>query len=161
MESTGVRGKIQVSEATAAILRSHGRDYWLQPRPDAVRVSLVGARSSLLDNGSCPLQRKLNASHLTHFRFAATQAKGKGLLKTYWANPRNKHNSASNSWETGSTDPGDDEEDITQSTDEASDALSQAHLRLVDWIVKLMSDDVRKIVSHKRAKKGDNVEFCH
>ena len=67
-------------------------------------------------------------------------------FQTYWANPKFKHNSASGSWETGSSDPG-DEEDDTDSTDEASDALPQAQLRLVDWIVKLMSDDVRKIVS--------------
>ena len=67
-------------------------------------------------------------------------------MKTYWANPKFKHNSANGSWETGSLDAGEEEE--TESTDEDSDALPPAQLRLVDWIVKLMSDDVRKIVGH-------------
>jgi Adenylate and Guanylate cyclase catalytic domain len=41
MESTGERGKIQISESTAALLREQGKEYWLQPRTDAVKVSWV------------------------------------------------------------------------------------------------------------------------
>lgn len=103
MESTGVRGKIQVSEATAAILREHGRDHWLMQRADAVK------------------------------------AKGKGVLKTFWANPKMRNLSQS-------VVSSDGEEEPSEPSSDGSNALQQAQIRLVDWIVKLMLDDVRKII---------------
>jgi Adenylate and Guanylate cyclase catalytic domain len=42
MESTGVKGKIQVSEATAAILRTAGKEEWLIPREDSVQAKGKG-----------------------------------------------------------------------------------------------------------------------
>ena len=36
MESCGTRGRIQVSEATADLLRAAGKDSWLEPRPGGV-----------------------------------------------------------------------------------------------------------------------------
>lgn len=39
MESTGCRGKIQCSEATAMILRKEGKEHWLHAREDMVEVS--------------------------------------------------------------------------------------------------------------------------
>ena len=39
MESTGVLGKIQVSEATAKLLVESGKSHWLIPREDSVKVS--------------------------------------------------------------------------------------------------------------------------
>jgi hypothetical protein len=82
--------------------------------------------------------------HLSFF----SQAKGKGVLKTYWANPKLKPGSANGSWE-GSSHQDDEEEETEAESEEASDTLLPAQIRLVDWIVKLMSDDVRKIVSNK------------
>lgn len=114
MESTGVRGKIQVSEATAAILREHGRDHWLMQRSDAVK------------------------------------AKGKGVLKTFWANPKMRNRSQS-------VVSSDGEEEPSESSSDGSKALQQAQIRLVDWIVKLMQDDVRKIiVARKKGSQKSN-----
>ena len=42
MESTGQRGKIQVSEATAMKLRAGGKDSWLAPREDLVEAKGKG-----------------------------------------------------------------------------------------------------------------------
>ncbi|CAB9498657.1 Receptor-type guanylate cyclase gcy [Seminavis robusta] len=42
MESTGCCGMIQVSEATATLLRLAGKDYWLQPRQDMVNAKGKG-----------------------------------------------------------------------------------------------------------------------
>ena len=39
MESTGVKGRIQVSEATSKYLKVAGKDGWLTQREDAVKVS--------------------------------------------------------------------------------------------------------------------------
>lgn len=36
MESTGVRGRVQVSQSTADHLNEHGKGYWLTPRSDKV-----------------------------------------------------------------------------------------------------------------------------
>ena len=36
MESTGVPGRIHISEDTAAELRYEGKEEWLTPRPDSV-----------------------------------------------------------------------------------------------------------------------------
>jgi hypothetical protein len=36
MESTGQRGKIQISETTAALLIEAGKEHWLKRRQDAV-----------------------------------------------------------------------------------------------------------------------------
>ncbi|CAB9518147.1 Receptor-type guanylate cyclase gcy [Seminavis robusta] len=110
MESTGVRGKIQVSETTANHLRDAGKDHWVKPREDVVK------------------------------------AKGKGVLRTYWANPKNKRSeNGSSSWDVGSSEEPveDDDEDDNGN----SGAQQQAQDRLVDWIVKLLSDDILKILS--------------
>ena len=37
MESNGKPGKIHVSEATASLLRKHGKGHWLEMREDKVR----------------------------------------------------------------------------------------------------------------------------
>ena len=131
MESTGIRGKIQVSEATASILRAHGRDHWVIPRADAVKVR-HGCNCFLFDFGAS----------LTAL-VCCLQAKGKGVLKTYWANPKNRQRSSMASVSSDMID----EEEGSDSTDDATAVLQQAQVRLVDWIVKLMSDDIKKIVS--------------
>ncbi|CAB9498466.1 Receptor-type guanylate cyclase gcy [Seminavis robusta] len=98
MESTGSKGRIQVSNSTAKILKAVGKDQWLTQREDAVK------------------------------------AKGKGIMRTYWMTPKKNDSSA------GGSSVGDPAEQQSQN-------------RLVDWIVSLMLDDIRKIV-YDRKKVG-------
>ena len=42
MESTGVPGRIQVSQATATLLHKKGRSHWVQERPNGVEVKGKG-----------------------------------------------------------------------------------------------------------------------
>ena len=42
MESTGVPGRIQVSEETADLIRDGGKDTWLEQRPDGVEAKGKG-----------------------------------------------------------------------------------------------------------------------
>jgi hypothetical protein len=42
MESTGIKGRIQISESTAAILKQAGKGSWLTPRADAVTAKGKG-----------------------------------------------------------------------------------------------------------------------
>jgi hypothetical protein len=104
--STGIRGKIQVSRATAELLSGHGKDHWLTQREDAVN------------------------------------AKGKGLLTTFWLDQCTRKKESSNtSSEAGSqgqiarTFPTSDREAI----------MKQG--RLVDWITELLGSHIRMIVS--------------
>jgi hypothetical protein len=46
--STGIPGKIQVSEATAALLIAAGKAGWLTPRPDAVEAKGKGTLNTFL-----------------------------------------------------------------------------------------------------------------
>ena len=42
MESTGLPGRIHLSEHTANLIRKHGRDDWLTERPDCVEAKGKG-----------------------------------------------------------------------------------------------------------------------
>lgn len=66
---------------------------------------------------------------------------------TYWANPKNKHGSSSGSGSSLRDGDDDNGDDLANSNPGANPMLLQAHSRLVDWIVKLMLDDIKKIVS--------------
>jgi Adenylate and Guanylate cyclase catalytic domain len=107
MESTGVRDKIQCSQATADILIESGKQHWLKLRPDGVA------------------------------------AKGKGLLTTYWLNPSTRV--ATESLSTDETGSNSDDGDAQV----APSPLKEFNLkqeRLVDWMVELLLDPIRKMV---------------
>ena len=42
MESTGLPGRIQVSEETASEIKEHGKGHWLQQREDRVTAKGIG-----------------------------------------------------------------------------------------------------------------------
>lgn len=105
MESTGLRGKIQISKETAALLTEAGKHYWLIPRKEGV------------------------------------EAKGKGSLQTYWVDPTLKKGSNAPSVNSGS----ESSKDITLQQEIVLKPES-ANNRLIEWVVDLLMDDVRKIV---------------
>lgn len=115
MESTGVRGKIQVSESTALLIREAGKEDWLHEREDIVK------------------------------------AKGKGVLKTFWVSQKSKSGESVTSSNLSSSksaitaDSG-DSTDLPSPTPKPSNSLPRAKMRLVDWIVQLLVEDVKKLV---------------
>ena len=74
MESTGISGKIQVSEATAQLLKDAGKGDWLQERKDMVKVRFANEALFYLYSLDSGLR-------LTSARGTCYQAKGKGVLK--------------------------------------------------------------------------------
>lgn len=124
MESTGVRDKIQISESTYKLLVEAGKMAWVKPRADVVL------------------------------------AKGKGNMKTYWLDPTSRGGSGSN---------GDSPSCAGESaSDAASSAMTkdlqlptpasslrvkktaeadQKQDRLVNWIVDMLHEHIRKVVS--------------
>jgi hypothetical protein len=103
LPSTGIRGKIQISQSTADILTASGKGHWVKPREDKV------------------------------------EAKGKGMLTTFWLNPVTRRGSSTTSSETGS---------IGRAAPMALLATTMEKKdRLVDWMVELLIDHIKKIVS--------------
>jgi hypothetical protein len=116
MESTGVRGMIQVSQSTADALILAGKGHWLKSREDAVQV------------------------------------KGKGVLNTYWANPGLSKPHNNTSMTEGSADESKHiglHNGHTVSQEEIADSEEEKLRtdRLVEWIVDILVDHIRKIVS--------------
>lgn len=71
MESTGVKNKIQVSEATAKLLIAAGYDRWLTPREDVVHAKGKGdLRTFFVTNNEGSIA---TFSHPTH-QFSSTDA---------------------------------------------------------------------------------------
>jgi hypothetical protein len=107
MESTGVRNKIQCSQATADIIIKSGKQHWLKLRPDDVA------------------------------------AKGKGVLTTYWLNPNSR--AATKSMSTDETGSNSDDGDAQVAPSPLKE-FNLKHERLVDWMVELLLDPIRKMV---------------
>ena len=59
MESTGVRGRIQVSKMTAELLSQAGKSHWVRPRDDAVTAKGKGVLKTFWLN---PSAQKANSS---------------------------------------------------------------------------------------------------
>ena len=126
MESTGQRGKIQASLATATLLQEIGKGHWLRLRADMV------------------------------------EAKGKGIMKTFWVNPTNKKSSTGDiSAEANTVDTDELQPDIV-----GDDVVKPLNQRLVSWMVDLLMDDIKKIVHSQkilgiREQEGENATYHH
>jgi hypothetical protein len=104
MESTGTKGKIQISQATADLINNAGKFHWVQPREDMVN------------------------------------AKGKGVLHTFWLNPRNSSSKASSDCD-HQVGKGD-----LAKMDEESESMEKQS-RLIEWMVELLMEHIKSIVS--------------
>ena len=108
MESTGVKDKIHVSQATADLLIAAGKPNWVRPRDDAV------------------------------------EAKGKGLLKTYWLST---HASARTASVNGSNSTsGESNAEINRNFQDEDAGNYIKRERLIDWVVDLLADQIKKVV---------------
>lgn len=106
MESSGMPGKIHVSEATAKYIEEGGKKHWIKAREDAVL------------------------------------AKGKGSLKTFWIHPATKRGSS-----VASEEGSDALYCGTQLSDSTPDkAKGGMQNRLVEWMVDLLTEDVKKVI---------------
>jgi Adenylate and Guanylate cyclase catalytic domain len=97
MESTGVKDKIHISEATANLLSTADKGHWIIPREDAV------------------------------------EAKGKGVLRTYWLKPTAHKGRSNASSDVGSSDCG---KTSTSHSNTNSETNATKNNRLVDWMVR-------------------------
>ena len=109
MESTGVKGKIQISQATAELINKAGKAHWLRPREDAVK------------------------------------AKGKGVLNTFWLNPGFSKRASSTTSSQSDSNALENKPDGDILAKPSPQSIKQE--RLVEWMVELLLDHIKKIVS--------------
>lgn len=107
MESTGTVNKIQVSQATADLLRAAKKSHWLQARTEKV------------------------------------EAKGKGLMTTYWVEPKNY---ASSQASTASTA-------LSHEVQFSSTRVSSQTQRLISWNIDVLERLLKKIIARRIALK--------
>ena len=113
MESTGKVNKIQVSQATADLLKAARKSHWLHPRDEMV------------------------------------EAKGKGLLITYWVEP--KTNIASSTGTTSIlTDLSTSKRTFTDEPHAAPRISSQME-RLINWNIDVLERLLKKIVARRQS----------
>ncbi len=112
MESTGMKGRIQVSETTADILRNSGKGSWLTKRIDQVN------------------------------------AKGKGVLSTYWVALKNAGLSAGTGSSADEINSLRRRENNPKSSKQSrlEGKLAQRESRLVDWMTEVLLEHIAKIV---------------
>jgi Adenylate and Guanylate cyclase catalytic domain len=96
MESTGIKDKIHISEATANLLSTADKGHWIIQREDAV------------------------------------EAKGKGVLRTFWLKPTAHKERSNASSDVGSSDSG---KTSTSHNSTNSGTNEMKNNRLVDWMV--------------------------
>jgi class 3 adenylate cyclase len=118
MESTGEVNKIQVSQATADLLKKGRKSHWLQAREEMV------------------------------------EAKGKGLMVTYWVEPKSVASSTVSSTADLTT------ENTTENTkgnlslqDDTAIRVSSPMERLVNWNIDVLERLLKKIVANRIALK--------
>lgn len=127
MESTGLKGRIQISRATYDILVEAGKSDWVVPRSDAVK------------------------------------AKGKGMMKTFWLDAKaKKAGSSSAGSQVDSNPPRRRAQQKTKSMtalatmptrtmqQQMADGVAKKKARLVNWIVDMLQEDMRKLVAIRK-----------
>lgn len=84
-------------------------------------------------------------------------AKGKGVVVTYWANPKGVNTAHSNSSGSGSVDSGSDNA-ASKPAIPGQPPRKKVNHRLVDWMTDLLLDQTKKIVYSRRKNKDKPLE---
>ena len=126
-----MKNRIQISVATYEILVEAGKADWLSPRADAVR------------------------------------AKGKGLMKTYWLDPTSKKTASSSAGSassfsqsiiprTGSVAKRLSIKQHLSTKQQIAENATQKQARLVNWIVDMLQEHIRKLLTTRRTPSVDS-----
>lgn len=135
-------------------------------RGDRARFQLFGDTvntASRMESTGTPGRVQISASTAKALRLAGKAewckprddqvvAKGKGVIETYWVNPRPSNSKQSGSSASGhSSDLGAEDRHLPQFTPERiarkEKGTSASRTRLVNWMADLLLDDIKKIVS--------------
>jgi hypothetical protein len=151
--STGIRNKIQVSESTYHLLVQGGKASWTRLRPD--KIEAKGKQWCQLVH----LHAVRICSNVSVICFT-----GKGSLQTYFVDPNAKRGTSSTC---GSSESGDSTADASsgrhlQESVAALSAmptlnkkLSEKEVRLVEWIVDLLHEHIKKLVAIRTTEETE------
>ena len=107
----------------------------------------TGERSKIqISEATADILNLAGKNHWLRKREDAVEAKGKGLLTTYWLNPSARVES--NSVISDDTEPSDDDDSEVNGSvpTGVADAKDLKKERLVDWMVELLIPQIKKIV---------------
>jgi hypothetical protein len=115
-----------------------------------IYLKSLGERNKIqVSQSTADLLTAAGKSHWLKSRHGGVTAKGKGVLNTFWLNPSAKKGSSS----TGSSSETSSADDptlfgLTLAPKETAKAVVKQE-RLVDWMVELLLEHVKKIVSRR------------
>jgi hypothetical protein len=139
METTGTKGMIQVSMATADLLIAAGKKHWVTPR---IGVSTAPCRLSSSHSqithdkpSILPLLKKL------------VSVKGKGEMQTFWVEPSQRRSVRDINGELMSSAASD-------VSIQDTDSDRGVNNRLIEWNVELLYGYLQKLVLHRSASKS-------
>jgi class 3 adenylate cyclase len=139
MESTGMKGRIQISESTAALLKQAGKSSWLTPRADMVSAKGKGIMSTywLALKNTGPSVATGGSSEDAASRAGISTKDLTPMSTSLRKSPK-------------------------KSMDERAAVLKEA--RLVDWVTEMLLDKIKKVVivhqrCHIQEDKANNMYF--
>ena len=146
----GMRFGLHSGPVTAGVLKGDRARFQLfgDTVNTAARMESTGIRNQIqISSTTAELLIAAGKQHWVNPRKDAVKAKGKGVLKTFWLCPVRKGASSA----TGSdTDPSSSVDSGAVSR-RASTELAMRNDRRVDWMVEILLDHIRKIVSTFKA----------
>jgi class 3 adenylate cyclase len=145
MEHTGSRDRIQMSQETADLIVAAGKATWITPRED-------GKCSS----GTMHCTENQILKTYFPFPFAVVEAKGKGVMQTYWLEivPKVGQVSAEQRDSSGDSDveTGQNLLDVTSTLQHTTPfALEEKSCRLVNWNVDVLLRLIKQIVVRRES----------
>ncbi len=107
----------------------------------------LGQRGKIqISQATANLIMEADRGHWMSPRKDKIMAKGKGLLTTYFVDPTKKRGSSVGSG-SGETETGSKAGTLNDSISELNRPFKSVNHRLIEWMVDLLMDDIKKIVS--------------
>lgn len=148
MESSGVRDNIQCTSETVDLLRACGKDHWIHPREEMIRV--VGKGKKLQLDGKSVTSTGIVLTYLLFYYFEF-----QGLVQTYWIKA-----DVNESVLPGSSESMPDG-DMTEASDfdnliEDLSVRSTNTKRLVEWNVDLLQSLLKQMIARRESTNVDS-----
>ena len=148
----GMRFGLHSGPVTAGVLRGDRARFQLfgDTVNTAARMESTGTKNRIqCSQATADLLLAAGKKHWVRAREDSVEAKGKGVLNTFWLHPMSKNDSSATSSDNDNAlvSLDGDSANPTGGSRMGNDANDKKKDRLVDWMVEILLFDIRKIVS--------------